>query len=114
MLRTTVTEDGRVEVVLDGGIEATAMADLRETVEREADRSGPVRLLVEVRRFSGATPGALREDLRSIDLIRRIRRYALVTDVGWIRRAAPIEFAVLPVEGRVFDDRAEAVAWLDA
>ncbi len=80
----------------------------------DGGRPGPVRLLVEVRRFSGVTPGVLRKDLRSIDLVRRIRRHAQVTDVGWIGKAAPVEFAVLPVEGRVFDARAEAVARLEA
>jgi hypothetical protein len=114
MLVTTVTEDGRVEVVVDGGIDAAAMTDLREAVERESDRSGPVRLLVEVRSLGGVTPAALREDLRSLHLVSRIHRYALVTDIGWIRKAAPVEFALLPIEGRVFDDRAEAVAWLAA
>lgn len=113
MLSTTVTGDARIEVVVDGRIEADDLESLRRTFEDEARLHGPVRMLATVVRFGGITAPALREDLRSIGLTRIIERYAVVTDIGWLRAGAKAEFALLPIEGRVFADRAEALAWLE-
>jgi hypothetical protein len=98
----------------------------RQDIERvfaELDRmlatESKLRVYAEVQSFSGITLDALWQDIRlgiqRLNVIPRIEKAALVTDTGWLRKAATVEDKILRgLELRTFslDEAVEAQAWL--
>lgn len=106
-----------VAYVLDG----TATAPDIRAVTREleaATAAGRVHLFGEIAGVGGLTLDAvaqsLRQSLRVASRIGKVRRYAVVTDEGWIRAAATLQGALVPgLDLQVWPraERDDALAW---
>lgn len=107
------------------GLRATgklSKSDYTEVLEpalREGVRSGELRLLFLLTDFHGLEPGAWVEDLKTgLQALVRDRaawkRFALVTDVGWVARAARLFTWLTPGEVLIVEpDRLEdAKRWV--
>ncbi len=98
--------------------------DYREVLEpglREGLASGEMRLVFVLTDFHGLEPGAWIEDVKTglRALVREHsawRRFALVTDVGWVARATDLFAWMIPGELRIFapEQLDEAKRWVAA
>ena len=103
---------------IDGTVTAPDMDDLYNAVERVTEGTGPVHVCGEIHGIGGLTLDAIGASLkRGVGLlgrIGRVKRYAVVSDVGWIRTVAELEGAVIPgMSVRVWPtaQRDDALAW---
>jgi hypothetical protein len=115
----------RIENVPDGVIGVRARgkvtrADYRQTMEPLFDeiRSGGRRVRFVYHfgpDFESFTGGAALLDMRmAIQYLRLLDRCAIVSDVGWIRKASRLAAQMTPCPVRVFanEDWSEAIAWV--
>jgi hypothetical protein len=120
MLTVTETGPGRLDVVVEGRIDAEAMrAGLDELIARSQGVEHG-RMLFVVPEAVLPSLGALGVELsrlpKLLGLIRRYDRGAVLSDSSWLRRAAEAEGAILPgfaVRAFAMDRRAEAEDWLE-
>ena len=103
---------------IDGTVTAPDMDDLYNAVETATDGNGPVHIVGEIHGIGGLTLDAIGASFkRGVGLIGRlgrVKRYAVVSDVGWIKTMAELEGAVIPgMSVRVWPtaQRDEALAW---
>ena len=103
---------------IDGTVTAPDLDDLYNAVERVTDGEGPVHICGEIHGIGGLTLDAVGASFKRgvglIGRIGRVKRYAVVSDAGWIRTMAELEGALIPgMTVRVFGtaDREEALAW---
>ena len=92
---------------------------LDELVARSANVMGG-RMLYRITDFAMPSMAAAAVELRRLPqlfgLIRRFDRCAVISDAGWIRRAAEVQGALIPgltVRSFTPEAGAEAAAWLD-
>ena len=119
MLRLhTDTPPHVVAFEIDGTVTAPDMDDLYAALEHRIDREGPVHVCGEIHGVGGLTLSALRTNLsRGVAMlgrIGRVKRYAVVSDVGWIRTLAELQGAAVPgLSVRVWPvaQREAALAW---
>jgi hypothetical protein len=82
------TEDPRaalVEIRIEGRVTRDELEEVATRVEAAIVKHGKLRLLEEVRGFSGIEPTALWEDLKfSLRHLKDFSRCAVVTDQNWI------------------------------
>jgi hypothetical protein len=96
--------------------------DYREVLEpalREGLASGEMRLVFVLNDFEGLEPGAWIEDVKTglRALVREHsawKRFALVTDVGWVARATDLFAWMIPGELKILvpDQLGEAKRWV--
>ena len=105
----------RVEGKLDSADIARAFAEVDERLAA----SGKIRVYAEVVSLTGMSVNAVWEDFRKSiehwDVLPRIEKVALVTDIEWLRRAARLEdriFRRMEMEAYTLAEREEARAWL--
>jgi hypothetical protein len=88
---------------------------IRDTIARRES----IRVLAAIESFEGMEPGGLLEELKaagklgsSQDALRSY--FAVVTDIGWVRRSVTLFGWIVPGELRVFTTakRPDAEAWL--
>lgn len=107
----------RVEGKLDGADIDRAFA----AMDQRLAASGKIRVYAEVVSLAGMRANAVWEDFRKSlahwDVLPRIEKVALVTDIEWLRRAARLEdriFRRMEMEAYTLDERDDARAWLTA
>jgi hypothetical protein len=109
--------DGVIGFESSGKLEARDYRDvLIPAIEQAAER-GPVRVVVVIDQFSGLSGGALWEDLKlAAGHIRSFHRFALVTDIDWMRHFLAAFGWMVPGEIKHFymADRTQAVLWAAA
>ena len=97
-----------------GKLEAQDYKDvLIPAIERAAE-AGKVRVVVIVDDFGGLSGGALWEDLKlAAGHIRSLTRFALVTDIEWMRHFVTAFGWMIPGEIKYFPmaERAQAIQW---
>ena len=105
---------------LDGTVTDADMALLYRAVEQALER-GKIHLYAEITGLGGLTLDALGTNVkRGMALLPRlgqVKRYAVVSDVGWIQSVASFEGAVIPgltVRTWAEADADEALAWASA
>ncbi len=119
MLKITKPSANRVDIELEGTLDAETMAAaLDDLIAKSADVSGG-RMLYTVTDFSLPTLGALGVELQRLPklfaLLGKFDRCAVLSDTAWLRTAAEIEGAVIPgIEIKSFEpqEAAAAEAWL--
>ena len=117
----TVTKPGpnRLDIDLSGQLDADAMREGLETLLAQSDGISNGTMLYRIRDFEMPTPGALAVEFaqmpRLFGLIGRFDKCAVLSDIGWLRKAAEIEGALFPgLEIKAFplNDSTAAEAWL--
>ena len=106
---------GIVEISLDGRIGRADFDRVVTQLEAMFERHDRIRMLEEVRQFSGIDPSLMWEDAKfSLKHLRDIGHCAVVTDKGWVGPFAKAAGALTPCKVRVFglDELAAARAWL--
>ena len=121
MLKITKPAPDRVDIELDGELDADGMEDglLKLLDASEGVEHG--RMLYTIRAFEMPTFGALSVEFRLMpklfSLISKFDYCAVISDAGWLRTAAEIEGALIPgLEIRAYtsEEREVAEAWLAA
>ena len=109
----------RLDIELQGRLDADAMRALIEALLRESKGIEHGRMLCRVCDFELPSLGALGVELSHMPelfaMIGRFDRVAVLADDAWIRRLGQIENAMIPgIEIKVFagDAAADAEAWL--
>ena len=119
MLKVIPNGENRVDLELDGKLEADDMAQaLDALIEATSDvRHG--RMLYRIPRLSLPSFGALAGEISRLPqlfgLISKFDRVAVLTNKKWVQRASELEGALFPgVEIKAFklDEEAAAEAWL--
>lgn len=121
MLTIKKPEPNRLDIELSGTLDASMMAlALDDLIEKsEGIRNG--RMLYRIPEFALPTLGAIGVEFTRLPklfgLLGKFDRCAVLTDAGWLQKAAEIEGALFPgIDIRAFalDDAAGAEAWLAA
>ena len=110
----------QIEMIIDGKIDAGQMESIiTDFLEKTKDLES-VSLLYIDRDFKLPTLGAMAVKLSYftslLKVTKKIHRVALLTDKGWLRKAAEVENVLIPwIEIKVFDSsaREKAEAWLE-
>jgi len=106
---------------LEGSVEKGDMTKAYDEIERKMERAGKLNFYMEVRslHFSDFSKDALVEEIRRIlrhpSILVNVAKGALVTDIGWLKKAFEVESALIPTfTGKTFSFGEEALAleWL--
>ena len=98
-----------------GNVEATDYEAVLVPAITRAAKAGDVRLvLILGDRFTGYSPGAMKEDAGLVANAKSWKRTALVSDLGWVAHLATAFGWMVPGKFKRFAlaDRAAAVAWV--
>jgi hypothetical protein len=105
----------------EGKLESADIDRAFEVVDERLAAGGKIRVYTEVASLMGISLNALWDDFRQSiqhwNVIPRIEKVALVTDIEWLRRAAHWEdrmFRGLQIQAFTLDERDEAHAWLES
>lgn len=105
----------RVEVNVYGEFALADFKEFEDLVGRTLELEGPLDLLFDLRQMADVTVDVAWED---ITFARRhpsdFRRIAVLTDSQWVAWSAWLSQIFVRAEMRVFDDEADARAWLAA
>lgn len=120
MLKITKPAADRVDIELDGELDANAMEQGLQSLLGEAHGVTHGKMLYTIREFALPTFGALSVELQLLPklfgLIGKFDRCAVVADAAWLRTVAEIEGALVPglkIKGFAPEEREKAEAWLD-
>lgn len=104
MMRFEIDETaGLVSFEVDGAITRIEFDAGVKAMEDQIAKHGSLRVLAVIRDFGGMELSAWWKDLRwGVTHWSKVKRAALVTDIGWIATTTRASSAVLPVETRVF------------
>ena len=98
-----------------GSVEATDYEDvLMPSIARGADR-GDVRLVIVLGdRFTGYSPGAMKEDAGLVSHAKAWKRTAVVSDLGWVAHLSTAFGWMVPGKFKRFGlaERDAAIAWV--
>lgn len=119
MLKITKPSANRVDIELEGTLDAETMrAALDDLIAKSEEVTGG-RMLYRVTDFSLPTLGALGVELQRLPklfaLMSKFERCAVLSDTGWLRTAAEIEGAVIPgiaIKSFELHEAEAAEAWL--
>jgi hypothetical protein len=119
MLSIRKSADHRVDIVLNGAVDAEMMRrGLDDLIALSEGVSGG-QMLYTIPEFAMPTLGAIGvEFARLPELIGLLGKYdkcAVLSDAAWLRKTAEVEGALLPglaIKGFALDDLAGAEAWL--
>ncbi|WP_072042069.1 SpoIIAA family protein [Nigerium massiliense] len=117
MLTTKVHEDTNlVTIDFDGALDADELRACQDAVRRVIERHGTVRIIERYRNIDwrGIDVGALWQDLKSVGLIGKVQRCAVLGDSPTLQRVTDAVGHLLPVELKTFDtdDFDAAFAWI--
>lgn len=119
MLTITKISDSRIDLELNGGLDADGMRAALEDLLAASAEVAYGRMLVRVVDFALPTLGALAVEFQYLPklfaLLTKFDRCAVLSDAAWIRAAAEIEGAVLPgmtIKSFELGDAEAAEAWL--
>lgn len=92
------------EIIVDGKITDEEMNAVVARMKADLDQGGKLRLLEDVRSFSGMEPAALFKDVRfGFALMRGVSHVAVVSDAQWMRLLAETFGRLSPAEIKVFE-----------
>jgi hypothetical protein len=121
MLKITKSAANRVDIELDGTLDAETMRVALDDLIAKSEGIAKGRMLYTVTDFSLPTLGALGVELQRLPklfaLLGKFERCAVLSDTAWLRTAAEIEGAVIPgiaIKSFELDEAAAAEAWLAA
>ena len=121
MLKITKPNKDRVDISLNGGLDAEEMRQGLDDLIAKSEGVENGKMLYTISLFAIPTFAALGVELSRLPklfgLLGRFDKCAVLSDVGWLRTAAEIEGALFPgIEIKAFDlDEADkAEAWLEA
>jgi hypothetical protein len=121
MLNVIQISPTRVDIELDGAIDAVTMQTGLETLIDASKDVQNGQMLYTISEFSLPTLGAIGVEIAHLPqlfgLLGKFDKCAVLCDAGWLRKAAEIEGAIFPgIEIKSFemDERAAAEAWLNA
>ena len=119
MITVRKTGPNRLELTLDGKLDDAEMMAGLEALITCLDGVENGTMLYRIRNFTMPSFGALTAEIMNLpaiwQMLRRIDRCAVVSDVGWIRMAAELEGAVIPglaIKSFAPSDEEKAEAWL--
>jgi len=98
-----------------GNVEAADYEDVLMPAIARGAEAGDVRLLLVLGdRFTGYSPGAMKEDAGLVSHAKAWKRTALVSDLGWVAHLATAFGWMVPGEFKHFAlaERAAAIAWV--
>lgn len=103
---------------VDARIHTADMAWMGATVSQAMEAFDRIDILLLIRRFEGATPGALFEPTAlkaEAASILGVRRYVVVGAPAWAEAAITLGGWLSPVESKTFDadEEIQARAWID-
>ena len=119
MLKVTKHSENRVDISLSGALDAQAMREgLDELIElSEGVTHG--QMFYKISEFSLPSLAAIGVELARLPklfgLLGKYDKCAVLTDAGWLRKAATLEGALFPgldIKSFEFDETAAAEAWL--
>ena len=110
---TTQNHEHLVEFVVFGEFTLADFKELEELVLYQIKFAGPVDLLVDLRQMADFTLDVAWEEIQfSKQHSGDFRRIAVITDSQWVAWSAWISQLFVNADVTVFDDEAEARAWL--
>lgn len=119
MMSIAKTAPNRVEIDLEGSLDANAMETALDRLLALSDGVSAGRMLYRVTNFEMPTLGVIAVELRRLpslfSLIGKFDKCAVLSDTSWIRTWAEVEGALIPgLEIRAFElhEAAEAERWL--
>lgn len=111
----------RVDIDLSGALDANMMAEGLDDLIAKSQDVSQGRMLYTITDFEMPTLGSLGVEFTRLPklfgLLARFDKCAVLSDTGWLRKAAEIEGALIPgldIKAFDLDDRAAAEAWLEA
>jgi hypothetical protein len=120
MLTIKEHSKNRVDIELDGKLDADDMRVALEDLIAKSETVEQGRMLYTIREFALPTMGAIGVEItllpKLFGLLGRYDKCAVVTDSNWLRKAALVEGALVPgLEINSFEmkDMAAAEAWLE-
>lgn len=121
MLTVTKPAPNRVDIELKGTLNAETMQDGLEDLIAKSEDVTNGRMIYRITEFSLPTIGAIAVEVRLLPklfgLLGKYDRCAVLSDAGWVRRAAEIEGALFPgiaIKSFELAKTEEAEAWLAA
>lgn len=119
MLTITKPSANRVDIELSGSVDAEVMRTALDELIAKSDDVTNGRMLYTIPEFAMPTLGAIGVELarmpKLFGLLGKFDRCAVLSDAGWLRKAAEVEGALFPgIEIKSFElaETAEAEAWL--
>lgn len=121
MLRITKPAADRLDIDLEGMLDAEQMREALDDLLHHAADINAGRMLYTIHDFAMPTLGAFAVEFgylpKLFGMIGRIDRCAVLTDTAWLRTAAEVEGALIPgltIKAFGLDERDAAEAWLAA
>ena len=119
MFTITKRSENRIDIAISETIDSDEMTKiLDELLEKSKDVQNG-QMLYTITDFSMPTMGALWVEMTRLPklfgLIGKFKKCAVLTDVGWMRKAASVEGALIPgltIKSFELDQVAAAEAWL--
>ena len=106
---------------IDGTLDRADIERAFTAVDEKLNRLGSVRVYLEVHGVQGITWDALWRDvflgLQRLNLVPRIEKAVLVTDLEWLRRAASVPDRLIPgleIQAYPMAEKAEARSWVES
>ena len=119
MLKIDKVSESRVDVALDGQLDADAMRAGIDNLLKASEGVTGGHMLYTIKEFSLPTLGAIAVEFGRMPelfgLLKHYDRCAVLCDTGWVRTAAEVEGALFPgIDIKAFEmsDRDKAEAWL--
>lgn len=92
------------EIIVDGKITDDEMNTVIAQMKADLDKGGKLKLLEDVRNFSGMEPAALFKDARfGFALMKSVSHVAVVSDAQWMRILAETFGRLSPAEIKTFE-----------
>ncbi|MGB7319659.1 MAG: STAS/SEC14 domain-containing protein [Planktotalea sp.] len=120
MFTVTKPKPNRINIDLNGGIDANIMTAGLEELFRLSQDVKHGRILYTIADFEMPTLGAIGAEIlelpKMFKLLGKYERCAVLSDHGWIRSAAELEGALIPhleIKSFHLDEARAAEAWLD-
>ncbi len=121
MLTITKPSANRVDIRLEGALDADAMAQGLDDLIAKSEGVEAGLMLYTIPEFTMPTLGAITVEMwrlpKLLGLLGKFDRCAVLSDAAWLRTAAEVEGALIPglvIKAFELDDRAAAESWLNA
>lgn len=121
MLQLTNREGGRIDIAMDGKVDAAAMERVLDELILHMETADDARLLFDITDFHMPSLDAIGvkfSKVRSLfGMLKKIDRIAILTDEKWMHQASKLENMMLPgirVKAFLRDQRTAAESWLSA
>ena len=119
MFTVTANGDNRIDIALDGKLDATSMEAALDDLTRLSEAVENGKMLYQITGFQLPTLGAIGIELSRMPalfgLIRKFDKVAVLCDAAWIKTASEWEGMLIPgLDIKAFDfaEKAAAETWL--